>query len=122
MNRNKLKKKRYNRRRLSIKRKIKSSNKGKLRLCISRSNKGFYVQIIDDLKGFTVVSASTLEKTFPEMKNKGNLEAAKALGKIISERAISKGIKKVVFDRNGYLYHGKVKSFADSARENGLEF
>ncbi|MBN2401740.1 MAG: 50S ribosomal protein L18 [Spirochaetes bacterium] len=121
MNRITLKKKRYNRRRLSIKRKIKSGS-DRLRLCISRSNKGFYCQIIDDTKGFTVISASTLEKIFPENKNKGNIEAAKILGKIIAERAVSKGMKKVVFDRNGYLYHGKIKAFADSARENGLEF
>jgi large subunit ribosomal protein L18 len=115
-----LKKKRFNRRRLSIKRKIRTGNK--LRLCISRSNKNYYCQIIDDIKGMTLVSASTLEKEFPVMKNKGNIEAAKALGKIIAERAIKSGIRKVVFDRNGYLYHGKVKSFADSTREFGLEF
>jgi large subunit ribosomal protein L18 len=121
MDRMALKKDRYNRRRLSIKRKIKSGS-DRLRLCISRSNKGFYCQIIDDSKGFTLISASTLEKSFPETKNKGNLKAAKSLGKIIAERAISKGMKKVVFDRNGYLYHGKVKAFADSARESGLEF
>ena len=121
MNKMELKKRRYERRRLSIKRKIKSGG-DRLRLCISRSNKNFFCQIIDDTKGFTIISASTLEKIFPKEKSTGNIEAAKALGKIISERAISKGIKKVVFDRNGYLYHGKVKAFADSARENGLEF
>jgi large subunit ribosomal protein L18 len=121
MNRIELKKKRYNRRRLSIKRKIKSGG-DRLRLCISRSNKGFYCQIIDDIKGFTLLSASTLEKSFPEMKSKGNIEAAKSLGKVIAERAVAKGMKKVLFDRNGYLYHGKIKAFADSARENGLEF
>ncbi|MFH0975528.1 MAG: 50S ribosomal protein L18 [Spirochaetota bacterium] len=121
MDRITLKKKRYNRRRLRIKRKIKSS-KDRLRLCISRSNKNFYCQIIDDAKGFTVISASTLEKSFPELKCNGNRDAAKNLGKIIAERAVGKGIKKVVFDRNGFLYHGKIKSFADSARENGLEF
>jgi len=112
---------RFNRRRLSIKRKIKAGS-GRLRLCISRSNKNFYCQIIDDVKGVTLVSASTLEKPFSEMKSKGNIESAKALGKILAERANQKGIKSVLFDRNGYLYHGRVKSFADSARENGLEF
>ncbi len=121
MNRIELKKSRYNRRRLRIKRKIKSSSE-RLRLCISRSTKGFYCQIIDDSKGFTLISASTLEKSFPETKNKGNIKAAKSLGKIIAERALGKGMKQVVFDRNGYLYHGKIKAFADSARENGLEF
>jgi large subunit ribosomal protein L18 len=121
MDRISLKKKRFNRRRLSIKRKIKS-NAERPRLCVSRSNKNFYCQIIDDSKGMTIVSASTMEKTFLEMKNKGNKEAAKALGKVIAEKAKSKGIVKVVFDRNGYLYHGKIKLLADSARENGLEF
>mgnify|MGYP006282870297 CR=1 FL=1 len=116
-----LKKKRYLRRRYSVKKKI-GRNSEKMRLCISRSNKNFFGQIIDDSKGHTVVSASTLEKSFPEMKNKGNREAAKSLGKIIAERANEKGIKSVVFDRNGYLYHGKIKAFADAARENGLEF
>ncbi len=121
MNRIELKKRRYDRRRLSLKRRIKLGSNN-LRLCISRSNKGFFCQVIDDAKGHTVICASTLEKSFPEMKNKGNIKAAKELGKIIAERAIEKGIKKVVFDRNGYLYHGKIKSFADSARESGLEF
>lgn len=115
-----LKQKRYLRRRNGIKRKV--VNAGNLRLCVSRSNKNFYCQIIDDTKGNTLVSASTLEKTYPEMKNKGNIEAAKVLGKIIAEKASQKGIKSVVFDRNGYLYHGKVKAFAEAARENGLEF
>lgn len=121
MNRLALKKRRYNRRRLRIKNKIKSSP-DRPRLCISRSNKNFYVQIIDDFKGTTVISASTLEKDFPKLKNNGNIEAAKAVGKILAERAVKKGIKRVVFDRNGYLYHGKVKAFADAAKENGLEF
>ncbi len=116
-----LKKKRHERRRLSVKRKIRAAG-DRLRLCISRSNKGFYAQIIDDKKGQTVIGASTLNKEFPEMKNRGNKEAAKTLGKILAEKALQKSIKKVVFDRNGYLYHGKVKAFADAAREHGLEF
>jgi large subunit ribosomal protein L18 len=121
MNKTALKKKRFERRRLSIKRKIKQ-NTEKLRLCVSRSNKSISCQIIDDSKGFTLVAATSLEKDFPVTKNRGNLEAAKALGKVIAERASQKGIKQVVFDRNGYLYHGKIKVFADSSRENGLEF
>jgi len=121
MNSLKLKNKRFNRRRLSIKRKIKSGS-DRLRLCISRSNSNFYCQIIDDSKGFTLVSASTMEKSFPELKNRGNIEAAKALGKLLAEKAKDKGITQVVFDRNGYLYHGKIKAFDESARENGLEF
>ncbi len=121
MDRISLKKKRFDRRRLSIKRKLKST-KDRPRLCVSRSNKNFFCQIIDDSRGITLISASTLEKSFPEMKNKGNKEAAKVLGKVIAEKAKSKGVIKVVFDRNGYLYHGKIKMLADSARENGLEF
>ena len=115
------KNKRYIRRRLSVKRKIRA-NTERVRLCISKSNRNIYAQIIDDSKGHTVVSASTLESEFPEMKNRGNIEAARILGKVIAVRALQKGIKSIVFDRNGYLYHGKVKAFADSVRENGIEF
>ena len=121
MDRLTLKKKRFSRRRIRIKNKVKK-NSNLLRLCISRSNKNFYAQIIDDSKGHTLVAMSTLSEGFPEMKNCGNLEAAKSLGKLLAEKAAANGIKKVVFDRNGYLYHGKIKAFADSARENGLEF
>ena len=116
-----LKKKRFERRRVRIKNRVRK-NSDLFRLCISRSNKNFYAQIIDDSKGHTLVAMSTLSKDFPEMKSSGNIEAAKSLGKLIAEKALSSGIKKVVFDRNGYLYHGKIKAFADSARENGLEF
>ncbi|MGQ9842753.1 MAG: 50S ribosomal protein L18 [Spirochaetota bacterium] len=121
MNRLKLKKVRYMRRRMRVKSKIRT-NTQRPRMCISRSNKNFYVQIIDDSKGHTLVSASTLEKDFPISKNRCNKVAAKELGKIIAQRAVAKNIKQVVFDRNGYLYHGKVKEFADAARQNGLEF
>jgi large subunit ribosomal protein L18 len=82
-----------------------------------------YAQIIDDSLGSTLVSASTLEKTVRgDLKSLGNLDAAKAVGKTIAERAKSKGIEKVVFDRGGYIYHGRVKALADAARENGLKF
>jgi len=116
-----LRKKRNVRRKFYIKNKIKAG-KRKFRLCISKSNKNFYAQIIDDEKGATLVGVSTMSKEFPEMKNHGNIEAAKALGKILAEKAKTTGINSVVFDRNGYLYHGKIKAFADAARENGLEF
>ena len=116
-----LKKKRFSRRRIRVKKKVRK-NTELFRLCISRSNKNFFVQIIDDTKGHTLVASSSLAQDFPEMKNRGNIEAAKTLGKILAEKAVAKGIKKVVFDRNGYLYHGKIKAFADAARENGLEF
>ena len=97
-------------------------NKGALRLCISKHTMNLYAQIIDDEKQNTLVAMSTLAKEFPAMKNKANKEAAKVLGKMLAEKAIKAGIKKVVFDRNGYKYHGKVKALADAARENGLEF
>lgn len=116
-----LKKKRFERRRIRIKKKVRN-NSEYLRLCISRSNKNFYAQIIDDSKSHTLVAISSLSKEFPDMKNTGNIEAAKALGKLLAEKAAAIGIKKVIFDRNGNLYHGKIKAFADSARENGLEF
>jgi large subunit ribosomal protein L18 len=93
------------------------------RLNVFRSLKHIYAQIIDDFSGNTLVSASTLDK---ELKDKlqtgGNIEAAKNVGLLIGQRAIKKGIKKVVFDRGGYAYHGRVKALADAAREVGLEF
>ena len=90
------------------------------RLCMFRSNKAIYALIIDDVKAVTLVSASSLEK---EVKTKrGNCETAKEVGKLIAEKAKQKGIKDVVFDRSGYLYHGVVKSLAESAREGGLNF
>lgn len=121
MSRYELKRKRYQRRRLRVRESIRTSP-DRPRLCIYRSNKNFYAQIIDDSQGFTMVAASTLEKDFPAMKSRGNIAAAKVLGKIIAERALQKGITSVVFDRSGYLYHGKIKAFADAARENGLAF
>jgi large subunit ribosomal protein L18 len=93
------------------------------RLCVFRSLNHIYAQIIDDSLGSTLVAASTLEKTVRgDLKSFGNLDAAKAVGKTIAERAKSKGIEKVVFDRGGYIYHGRVKALADAARENGLKF
>ena len=90
------------------------------RLCMFRSNKGIYAQIIDDVKGTTLVSASTLDK---EVKTKkSNVEAAKEVGTLIAKRAADKKITTVVFDRSGYIYHGVVKSLAEAAREGGLEF
>ena len=121
MDKLKLKKKRTVKRRYRIKKKI-FANKERLRLCITKSNYNFYAQIIDDQKHHTLIGMSTLSKDFPEMKTKGNMSAAKELGKKMGEAAIKQGIKTVVFDRNGYLYHGKIKAFADGAREAGLEF
>ena len=90
------------------------------RLCMFRSNKGIYAQIIDDVNGNTLVAASTLDK---EVKTKkANSESAKEVGTLIAARAKEKKIKDVVFDRSGYLYHGVVKSLAEAAREGGLNF
>ena len=90
------------------------------RLCVYRSNSNVYAQIIDDVAGNTLVSASTLDK---EVKTKkSNIEAAKEVGALIAKRAAAKNIKAVVFDRGGYIYHGVVKELAESAREGGLEF
>ena len=91
------------------------------RLNVFRSNANITAQIIDDEKGITLVSASTREKEL-NIKNGGNIEAAKVIGKEIATRAKEAKISKVVFDRGGYLYHGRVKALAEAARENGLEF
>ena len=91
------------------------------RLCVFRSNKSIYAQIIDDETKTTLVSASSLDKSL-KIKNGSNVEAAKVVGKSIAEKAKKAKITKVVFDRGGYLYHGRVAALADAARENGLEF
>ncbi|MEA5151508.1 MAG: 50S ribosomal protein L18 [Oscillospiraceae bacterium] len=90
------------------------------RLCVFRSENNIYAQIIDDVAGGTLVSASTVEKAF-EGKG-GNSEAAKKVGAVLAERALQKGIEDVVFDRGGYIYHGRVKALAEGAREGGLKF
>lgn len=95
----------------------------KPRMCVFRSNKNVAVQIIDDVNGVTLCSASTLDKELKgQFDGSGRKEAAKIVGKACGEKAIAKGIKLVVFDRAGYLYHGRVKELADGAREAGLEF
>ena len=91
------------------------------RLCVFRSNANIEAQIIDDVKGVTLVSASSLEKEL-NLKNGGNIEAAKVIGTESAKRAKKAKIKAVVFDRGGYLYHGRVKALAEAAREGGLEF
>ena len=90
------------------------------RLNVFRSNANIYAQLIDDVNGVTLVAANTLEKTFEGAT--GNAEAAKKVGLILAERAKAKGIEKVVFDRGGYVYHGRVAALAEGAREGGLEF
>ena len=111
-------------------RKIKARIRGRIsgtperpRLSVFRSNKQIYVQVVDDTKGITLASASSLEKALAEQcKGKSGIEAAKVVGGCIAQRALEKGIDTVSFDRGGYLYHGRVKSLADAAREGGLKF
>jgi len=93
------------------------------RLCVFRSAKHIYAQVVDDTRGQTLAAASTVEKEVkesPEIQNKMN--AAALVGKLVGERALGKGVKQIVFDRNGFLYHGRVKAVSDGAREAGLEF
>ena len=90
------------------------------RLCVFRSDKHIYTQVIDDVAGVTLVSASSVESDFPG--SGGNKAAAREVGKRIAERALAKGIENVVFDRGGYVYHGRVQELAEGAREGGLKF
>ena len=107
------------RRHIRVRRKI-SGTADRPRLCVYRSNANIYAQIIDDVAGNTLVSASTLDK---EVKTKhANKDAAKEVGTLIAKRATEKNIKSVVFDRSGYIYHGVVKELAEAAREGGLKF
>ena len=89
------------------------------RLCVYRSNKNIEAQIIDDVKGTTLVASSSMAL---RLQNGSNIDAAKLVGKDIAEKALAKGLKKIVFDRSGYIYHGRVKALAEAAREAGLEF
>ncbi len=92
------------------------------RLAVFGSLMHTYAQIIDDTKGMTLLSASTNEETFKDLKGTGNQEAAKAVGKLVAERALAQGINEVVFDRGGHAFHGRVKALADAVREAGLKF
>lgn len=95
----------------------------KPRLCVFRSSKHIYAQIIDDTTSTTLVAASTLDEALKsKLECSGNKSAAKEVGKLLGSKAVEKGIKQVVFDRGGYLYHGRIKELADGAREAGLEF
>ncbi len=110
--------------RFKRKKRIRSRVEGSLerpRMSVYRSNQHLYVQLIDDLKGHTLVAASTLEEELRE-KVHGTIDGAKQLGNLVAKRALAKKINQVVFDRGGYLYHGQVKALADAAREGGLKF
>jgi large subunit ribosomal protein L18 len=112
-------------RRLRIRRRIRkdvSGTKDVPRMSVFRSNKQIYVQLVDDESGNTMVSASSRNKEIAEKKGITKTEQAKMVGKLIAEKSLSKGINKVVFDRGGYLYHGRIKQLAEGAREGGLKF
>lgn len=104
-------------------RRLREVGKGRLRLSIFRSGQHIYAQVIDDAKGVTLAAASTNDKELREkLKGKANVDAAKQVGMLVAERARKAGVDKVVFDRAGYLYHGRVKALAEGAREGGLLF
>ena len=102
---------------------LKKSSKNHIRLSVFRSINNIYAQIIDDSKGFTLISCSTMQKDIKaKVKNGSNIEAAKLVGKEVAKLALDKGIKEVSFDRGAYLYHGRVQALSEAARENGLKF
>ena len=109
------------RRKMRVRKKISGTTECP-RLAVFKSNCNISAQVIDDVKGLTLAAASTTEKAEREKKGSSNKEGAKRIGSLIAERAKAKGVAKVVFDRSGYRYHGRVKVFADAARENGLKF
>jgi large subunit ribosomal protein L18 len=111
------------RRKARVRRAIRKAANGRPRLSVFRSSKQIYAQVIDDERGTTLAAASSLEKDMRgKLKSGGNVDAAKEVGRLIAERASAAGVKEVVFDRSGYLYHGRVKALADAAREGGLSF
>jgi large subunit ribosomal protein L18 len=111
------------RRKQRVRNAVRRSAGGRPRLSVFRSSKHIYAQVIDDLKGETVASASSLEKAMRESGKTGaDIDAAKAVGKLLAERAVKNGVTEVIFDRGAYLYHGRVKALADAARESGLSF
>ena len=113
----------FARRRQRVRNRIRRDASGRPRLSVFRSNKHIYAQIIDDREGRTLAAASSLDTDLRGgLKGGGDINAAKAVGKLIADRALKAGLKDVVFDRGGYLYHGRVKALAEAAREAGLSF
>ena len=113
----------FTNRKARVRRTLKKHASGRLRLSIHRSSEHIYAQVIDDAKGVTVAAASTLEKGLKgSLKTGADKAAAAAVGRLVAERAVKAGIKDVVFDRGGFLFHGRVKALADAAREGGLNF
>lgn len=116
LDKNAVRKKRHGRVRAKV-----SGTPARPRLNVYRSNQHIYAQLIDDVNKVTLASASTVEKDL-NLESTGNVEAAQKIGELVAKRALEKGVKEVVFDRGGYLYHGRIKALAESAREAGLEF
>jgi large subunit ribosomal protein L18 len=115
--------KQVERRKARIRRSIQAAAGGRPRLSVFRSSKHIYAQVIDDRKGATLASASSVEKDLrASLKTGADVGAAKMVGKLVAERAAAAGVKDVVFDRGSYIYHGRVKALADAAREGGLNF
>ncbi len=113
----------FARRQMRTRTRIAKNSGGRPRLSVFRSSKNIYAQVIDDRSGVTVAAASTLDKGLRgSLKTGADADAAVAVGKLIAERALAAGIKQVVFDRGGYIYHGRIKALADAAREGGLDF
>jgi len=113
----------FERRRQRTRSKLRKTSKGQLRLSVHRSSRHIYAQVIDDVAGKTLAAASTLDADFKSASSKTtDISAASAVGKLVAERAKAKGIDAVVFDRGGYIFHGRVKALAEAAREAGLKF
>ncbi len=111
------------RRRARVRSQLRKAANGRPRLSVFRSSKQIYAQIIDDANGVTLVAASTIEKDVRAgLKTGADVDAAKAIGKLVAERALAAGLKSVIFDRGQYIYHGRVKALAEGAREAGLDF
>ena len=114
---------RMQRRKERVRLQIKNTSGARPRLSVFRSNKNVFAQIIDDSKGITLASASSVEKALrTKLKNGSDIKAAEVIGKLVAERGVKAGIKEVVFDRGSYLFHGRIKALADAARAQGLSF
>ena len=105
-----------------VRRSLKARANGRPRLSVFRSGKNIYAQVIDDVNGHTLASASSLDKSIRGKSSGADQKAAQIVGKLIAERAVKAGVGEVIFDRGGYLFHGRVKALADAAREGGLQF
>lgn len=115
--------KKFEKRRARVRRVLRARADGRPRLSVFRSSKNIYAQVIDDAAGRTIATASSLESELRgSIKTGADKEAAAAVGKLVAERAVAAGIKEVIFDRGGYLFHGRVKALADAARDGGLSF